>query len=153
MTSKSPIAEHGNRACSIPKAEQSRSGILDEATARWIIAEARVRSPEFGLLVRWRPSPARVGQLTQLKVEDPQADREAPRLMMRLLARAKEKSSAPWLGADAARACCQAARPNGRSAYDDAVAAQAERCAVEESDHSRLFARAAKAASQDSRRS
>src|SRR5438067_3102333 len=40
-----------NGLATIPDAEQSRNVILDEATVRWLIAEAHAQSREFGLLV------------------------------------------------------------------------------------------------------
>jgi integrase len=67
----------------IPDAMQSRNVILDEATVRWIIAEAQVISPQFGLLVELAAvTGARVSQLARLEAQDLQADRANPRLQM-----------------------------------------------------------------------
>ena len=57
--------------------------ILDEAAVRRIILDAGKIGPEFGLLVEVAAvTGARVSQLAQMEVQDLQADRTAPRLMM-----------------------------------------------------------------------
>jgi integrase len=67
----------------IPDAEQSRNVILGESDLRWIIAEAHEQSPEFGLFVEVAAvTGARVSQLARLEVQDLQADRADPRLLM-----------------------------------------------------------------------
>src|SRR3954471_17681168 len=67
----------------IPDAEQSRNVILDESTLRRIIAAAHAQSPEFGLLIEVAAvTGARVSQLAAIEVQDLQADRSAPRLLM-----------------------------------------------------------------------
>src|SRR6516164_768184 len=67
----------------IPDAEQSRNVILGEADVRWIIAEAHAQSPEFGLFVEVAAvTGARVSQLARIEVQDLQADRAEPRLLM-----------------------------------------------------------------------
>ena len=136
---------------SIPDAEQSRNVILDEATVRWIIAEAHVRSPEFGLLVEVAAvTGARVGQLAQLAVQDLQADREAPRLMMPTSRKGKGKKMVHHrpvpipLGLAAKLLVLTADRPATAP-----LLLKPSGAPWKKSDHSRLFARAAKAASQD----
>jgi integrase len=72
-----------NGLATIPDAEQSRNVILDEATVRWIIAEAYAQSSEFGLLVEVAAvTGARVSQLARIEVQDLQSDRANPRLLM-----------------------------------------------------------------------
>ena len=68
---------------SIPDAEQSRNVILSESTVRRLIQEARKQSPAFGLLVEAAAfTGARVSQLARIEVQNLQADRAEPRLMM-----------------------------------------------------------------------
>jgi integrase len=136
---------------SIPDAEQSRNVILDEATVRWIIAEAYVRSPEFGLLVEVAAvTGARVGQLAQLEVQDLQADREAPRLMMPTSRKGKGKKIVHHrpvpipIGLAAKLRALTADRPTTTP-----LLLKPSGVLWKKSDHSRLFARAAKAAGQD----
>ena len=136
---------------SIPDAEQSRNVILNEATVRWIIAEAHVRSPEFGLLVEVAAvTGARVGQLAQLAVQDLQADREAPRLMMPTSRKGKGKKMVHHrpvpipLGLAAKLLVLTADRPATAP-----LLLKPSGAPWKKSDHSRLFARAAKAANQD----
>jgi integrase len=67
----------------IPGATRSRNVILDEATVRWIVAEAQAQGPEFGLLVELAAvTGARTSQLARLTVQDLQADGNTPRLLM-----------------------------------------------------------------------
>jgi integrase len=67
----------------IPDAERSRNVILGESDVRWIIAEAHAQSPEFGLFVEVAAvTGARVSQLARIEVQDLQADRVDPRLLM-----------------------------------------------------------------------
>jgi integrase len=67
----------------ISDAEESRNVILDESVVLALIANARNVSAEFGLLVELAAvTGARVSQLARLEVQDVQADRSDPRLMM-----------------------------------------------------------------------
>jgi integrase len=67
----------------IPDAEESRNVILAEEVLRRIIAQAPKQSTEFGLLVDVAAvTGARPSQIWRLKVQDLQADRSDPRLMM-----------------------------------------------------------------------
>src|SRR5205823_6424168 len=68
---------------SIPDATQSRNVILDEEQVRRLIAKAQAQSREFGLFVEVAAvSGARVSQLARLEVQDLQAERANPRLLM-----------------------------------------------------------------------
>jgi integrase len=136
---------------SIPDAEQSRNVILDEAAVRWIIAEAHALSPEFGLLIEVAAvTGARVSQLAQLEVQDIQADRETPRLLMPTSRKGRgrkmvQRRPVPIpaglaaklhvLTTDRPATAPLLVKPSGAS--------------WKKSDHSRLFARAAEAAGQD----
>jgi integrase len=67
----------------IPDAEKSRNVILSEVAVRQIIAAAQEQSGEFGLLIEVAAvTGARVSQLSQMEVQDLQAEGAAPRLMM-----------------------------------------------------------------------
>jgi len=136
---------------SIPDAEQSRNVILDEATVRWIIAEAHVHSPEFGLLVEVAAvTGARVGQLAQLQVQDLQADREAPRLMMPTSRKGKGRKMVQHRPVPIPKGL--AAKLRVQTVDRPATAPLLPKpsgTSWKKSDHSRLFARAAKAAGQE----
>jgi len=67
----------------IPDATTSRNVILPEGDVRAIIASAYTVGPEFGALVEAAAvTGARVSQLARVEVQDLQADRGDPRLMM-----------------------------------------------------------------------
>jgi integrase len=151
---------------SLPDAEQSRNVILPEDTIRLIISAAYRDSPEFGLLIEVAAvTGARVSQLANLETADLQGERSDPRLMMpssrkgkgtkkierrpvpippplatKLHDLTKDRSpSAPLL-----KKPPQKLRKNG---IERSPAPSYRRW--EKSDHSRLFARAAKAAGLD----
>lgn len=64
-------------------AEESRNVVLSDEIVRRVMAEAYNHSTEFGLLVHVAAETgARVSQIAQLKVQDLQADRSDPRLMV-----------------------------------------------------------------------
>jgi integrase len=69
---------------SIPDAEESRNVILTEKTVRQLVAAAYERvGPKFGILVELAAvTGARYGQLARLEVQDLQAERADPRIMM-----------------------------------------------------------------------
>ncbi len=135
----------------IPDAEQSRNVILPEGAVRAIISAAQQQSPDFGLLIEVAAvTGARVGQLARLEVQDLQADRPDPRLMMpssRKGRGTKKVASRPvpipkslgaklrTLSIDRPVTAPLLAKPSG--------------AAWAKSDHARLFTRAAKAAGQD----
>src|SRR5262249_18877448 len=67
----------------IPNADRSRNVILTAQDVRRIGAAAYEHSPEFGFLVEGSAvTGAPVGQIIRLQVQDLQADRDSPRLMM-----------------------------------------------------------------------
>ena len=68
---------------SIPDAEESRNGVLEEDIVRRIIVEAHKHSTAVGHLVEVAAvTGARISQIARLQVRDLQADRLDPRLMM-----------------------------------------------------------------------
>lgn len=91
---------------SIPDAEQSRNLILPEAAVRQIIVAAQQQSREFGLPIEVAAvTGPRVSPTRSIEVQDLQADREAPRLMMPDLAQGqRKKDGAAPSGANPARA-------------------------------------------------
>jgi integrase len=136
---------------SLPDAEQSRNVILDEASVRWIIAEAHGCSPEFGLLIEVAAvTGARVSQLAQLEVQDLQADREAPRVMMPSSRKGKGKKTMQRRPVPIPHGL--ATKLRSRSVDRPATTpllVKPSGVGWKKSDHSRLFARSAKAAGQD----
>jgi integrase len=151
---------------SIPDAEQSRNVILPENEIRLIIAAAYRDSPEFGLLIEVAAvTGARVSQLANLETADLQGERSDPRLMMPSSRKGKgtkkiERRPVPITPPLAAKLHdltknrppaapllikpAQKLRENG---FGPSPAPSYRRW--EKSDHSRLFARAAKAAGLD----
>jgi integrase len=136
---------------SIPDAEQSRNVILPEAEVRTLVEKARNHSPAFGLLVEAAAvTGARVSQLARVEVQDLQANRREPRLMMptsrkgrgtkRVLRRpvpipSELATRLHTLAADRPHTAPLFVKPSGAP--------------WKKSDHSRLFARAVEAADQD----
>jgi integrase len=136
---------------SIPDAEQSRNVILPEATVRRLVEKARNHSPAFGLLVEVAAvTGARVSQLARIEVQDLQADRTEPRLMMPTSRKGKGtkkvlRRPVPIPSELATRLQTLAAdRPHMALLFVKPSGAPWKK-----SDHSRLFARAAEAAEQD----
>jgi integrase len=136
---------------SIPDAEQSRNVILSEAAVRQIVASAQAQSRAFGTLVEVAAvTGARVSQLACLEVQDLQAERAAPRLMMPTSRKGKGKKTTqrrpvPITEGIAARLRLLAAdRPATAPLLVKPSGARWKK-----SDHSRLFARAVKAAGED----
>src|SRR5204863_870880 len=67
----------------IPDAQQSRNVILADNVVRQVVAAAYQQSEEFGLLVEVDAvTGARPSQLARLEVQDLQANRSDPRLMI-----------------------------------------------------------------------
>jgi integrase len=136
---------------SILDAEQSRNVILSEDTVRRISAEAYRISAEFGLLIEGAAvSGARVSQLAQMEVQDLQADRAAPRLMMPTSRKGKgrktvQRRPVPITVALAAKLRVVAAERPATAP----LLLKPSGAPWKKSDHSRLFTRAAKAAGQD----
>jgi integrase len=136
---------------SIPDAGQSRNVILSESTVRKLIEEARKHSSAFGMLVEVAAvTGARVSQLAGIEVQDLQADRAEPRLMVPTSRKGKGtkkvlRRPVPIPGKLAERLQTLAAdRPPTAP-----LLAKPSGAPWKKSDHSRLFARAAKAAEQD----
>ena len=138
----------------IPDAEQSRNVILTESIVRDIIGAARRQSAEFGLLVEVAAvTGARVSQLARIEVQDLQADRDAPRLMMPTSKKGKgqkavQRRPVPLPTGLAAKLRALSA---GRPANTPLLVKPSGE-PWRKSDHSRLFARAAKAASENPER-
>ena len=87
------VAEHDQRIsnrrawetglATIPDAQQSRNVILSDAVVRQIVAATYEQSEQFGLFVEVAAvTGARPSQLARLEVQDLQANRSDPRLMM-----------------------------------------------------------------------
>lgn len=135
----------------IPDAEQSRNVILSEPAVREIIAAAREHSAEFGLLIEVAAvTGARVSQLARIEVQDLQADREAPRLMMPTSRKGKGNKTVQRRPVPLPYSL--AAKLRVLSTNRPATAPLLVKPSGEpwrKSDHSRLFRRAARAAGQD----
>jgi integrase len=136
---------------SIKDAEESRNVILDEPVIRTIIAKAYKQNAEFGLLVEMAAvTGARVSQLARLEVQDLQDGRGDPRLMMpsSRKGRGQKKISRRPVPIPAGLAAKLRNSAEGRT--EDAPLLTKPSCAPwKKSDHSRLFARAARAAGLD----
>lgn len=137
----------------IPDAEQSRNIILSDAALRAIVTEARRGSAEFGLLVEVAAvTGGRVGQLARIEVQDLQADRDAPRVMMPTSRKGKGRKTVmrrpvPIPAGLAAKLHTLTA---GRSATAPLLTKPSGQ-PWHKSDHSRLFRRAVVAAGEDPR--
>src|SRR5204862_5735057 len=125
--------------------------ILDEPIIRWIIAEAHAQGDGFGLLIEVAAiTGARVSQLARLEVQDLQADRANPRLLMPTSRKGKGTKKIMRHPVPI---------PVGLAAKLDAVSKERPATAPllvklsgapwRKSDHARLFQRVAKAAEQD----
>jgi integrase len=134
----------------IPDAEQPRNVILPDVTVRQIMRKAKEQSNEFGLLVEVAAvTGARVSQLAQLEVQDLQVGRDAPRLMMPTSRKGKAKKAVqcrpvpipPNLATKLL--AVSAGRPLTAS-----LLVKSSGAPWKKSDHSRPFARAAKAAEE-----
>jgi len=137
----------------LPDAIEPRNVIVSEAAVRKIVESAYEVGAEFGLLVEVAAvTGARVSQLARLEVDDVQADRGDPRLMMpssrkgrgvkKVMRRPVPISSGLALrllhvGRGRSRHAPLLVKPSGEP--------------WKKSDHSRLFARAAKLAELDER--
>jgi integrase len=136
---------------SIPDAEQSRNVILPEDTVRDLIVEAHGRSAQFGLLVEVAAvTGARVSQLARLEVQDVQGDRVDPRLMMPTSRKGKgtKKVTRRPVPIPAGLAARLRAVAEGRPAIAPLLLKPSGE-PWKKSDHSRLFARAVRAAGLD----
>ncbi|HEX3885307.1 MAG TPA: tyrosine-type recombinase/integrase [Stellaceae bacterium] len=122
-------------------AEESRNVILPDARVRELVAAATVQSREFGLLIEVAAvTGARISQLARLEIQDLQADRPDPRLMMPVSRKGKGAKAvlrrpvpipaglAAKLATDRADTAPLLLKPSGEP--------------WRKSDHSRLFTRA-----------
>ena len=136
---------------SIPDAEQSRNVILSETAVREIVAAARAQNSEFGTLVEVAAvTGARVSQLARLEVQDVQAERATPRLMMPTSRKGKgkkkiERRPVPIPESLARR--LRALSPDRPATAPLLVKPSGE--PWKKSDHSRLFTRVTKSAGED----
>lgn len=135
----------------IPDAEESRNVILPEPVVRQLIAEAQKQSAEFGLLIEVAAvTGGRYSQLAKIEVQDLQADREAPRLLMPSSKKGKGKKAVQHrpvpIPAGLAARLVETAK--GRPASSPLLRKPSGE-AWSKSDHARLFERAARAAGQN----
>ena len=136
---------------SIHDAEDVRNVILDETAIRTIIGKANEQSAEFGLLVEMAAvTGARVSQLARLEVQDVQDARGDPRLMMpsSRKGRGQKKISRRPVPIPVGLAKRLAGAARGRAPAAPLLL-KPSGAPWKKSDHSRLFARAAKAAGLD----
>ena len=135
----------------IPDAHQSRNVILPDAVVRQIIAASYQQSAEFGLLVETDAmTGARPSQLARLEVQDLQANRSDPRLMIPCSRKGRGRKSVTHrpVPISAMLAKQLAVSASGRPAIAPLLT-KPSGGPWRQSDHFRLFARAAKAAGQD----
>jgi integrase len=135
----------------IPDAEESRNVILSEEVIRRLIDEAQKHSAEFGLLVDVAAvTGARISQLAHLKVQDLQADRSDPRLMMPTSKKGRGRKKLLQrpvpIPIDLAKRLAAAAADRGPTAP---LLVTANGGPWRKSQHSRPFARIVKAAGLD----
>jgi integrase len=136
----------------IANAEQSRNVILSEDVVRRIVVEARQVGSEFGLLVEVAAvTGARISQLARIEVQDLHGDGNAARLSVPVSNKGKGSKTIPRRSVPVGSAL--AGRLRLAAANRPVTAPLLTRPSGEpwrKSDHSRLFARAARAAAQDS---
>jgi integrase len=136
---------------SIHDAEESRNVILAEPAIRTIIAKASEQSAEFGLLIEAAAvTGARVSQLARIEVQDLQGERSDPRVMMpsSRKGRGHKKTSRRPVPIPAGLATRLAAAAKGR-AITAPLLLKPSGEHWKKSDHSRLVARAVRAAGLD----
>jgi integrase len=137
----------------IHDAEESRNVILDESAIREIIAKADEQSAQFGLLVEMAAvTGARVSQLARLEVQDLQDSRDDPRLMMpsSRKGRGQKKISRRPVPIPAGLSV-KLRKAAGSRPPAAPLLTKPSGEPWKKSDHSRPFARAAKAAGLDPR--
>ena len=135
----------------IPDAQQSRNVILADNVVRQVVAAAYQQSEEFGLLVEVDAvTGARPSQLARLEVQDLQANRSDPRLMIPCSRKGRGRKSVTHrpVPISAALAKRLAVSASGRPAIAPLLMKPSGE-PWRKSDHYRLFARAVVAAGQD----
>ena len=135
----------------IPDAVETRNVILSDETIRRIVTEAYGISEHFGLLTEVAATTgSRVSQLTRLEVADLQGGRSDIRLMMPSAKKGKgaKKISHKPVPVPAALAA-RLKRAGGRRSKADRLLLKPSGAPWARSDHTRLFARAAKRAGCD----
>jgi integrase len=141
-----------NGLASIRDAKKRRNVVLPDLAVRQIIAAAYEQNEEFGLFVETgAETGARPSQLARLEVQDVQASRSDPQLMMPVSRKGRGQKNATHrpVPISAALAKRLAASVSGRPSRAPLLVKPSGE-PWRKSDHSRLFARAAKAAGQDS---
>jgi integrase len=134
----------------IPDAEQSRNVILSDGAVRAIVAQARAISPEFGLLVEVAAvTGARVSQLARIEVQDLQADRDAPRLMMPTSRKGKGRKAVQRRPVPIPAGLAAKLRASADRSATAPLLAKPSGEPWRRSDHARLFRRAVIAARED----
>lgn len=132
-------------------AQQSRNVILGEDVVRRIVSAAHQQNPAFGVMVEVAAvTGARVGQLARLEVQDLQPDRSDPRLMMPSSRKGRGRKSVSHRPVPIPPALAKrlAVAVSGRPAIAPLLVKPSGE-PWKKSDHSRPFARAAKAAGED----
>ena len=155
------VAEHDQRIsnrrtwetglATIPDAQQSRNVILSDAVVRQIVAAAYEQSEQFGLFVEVAAvTGGRPSQLARLEVQDLQANRADPRLMMPSSRKGGGRKSLLHrpLPIPPALAKRLAVSASGRPAIAPLLMKPSGE-PWRKSDHTRLFARAVVVAGQD----
>jgi integrase len=135
----------------IPDAEESRNVILNESVVLALIANARDVSAEFGLLVEFAAvTGARVSQLARVEVQDVQADRSDPRLMMPSSRKGRGQKRVQRRPVPVPTEFVARLRPAiENKAADASLPTKPSADPWKKADHSRLFQRAAAAAGVD----
>jgi integrase len=125
--------------------------ILDESVVLALIANARDVSAEFGLLVELAAvTGARVSQLARLEVQDVQADRSDPRLMMPSSRKGRGQKKIQRRPVPVPTEFVARLRPAIENKTADAsLLTKPSGDSWKKADHSRLFQRAAAAAGVD----
>lgn len=136
---------------SIADAEESRNVILPDDVVRTIIAGAYQESEELGLLVETTAvTGARTSQLARIEVEDLQANRPDPRVMMPTSRKGRGKKKVTRRPVPIPPALAQRLQDAAVARVDAApLLVKKSGAPWKKSDHSRLFKRVVKAVGLD----